>query len=221
MFRHPDGTYKTNTPSRVEYNGYTRKFADLTREQWNEIGYNEAVPLKRESFTTYETQWVKGEDLIYREEVVNSVVDEAARYKSLKSTMQKEITEGADAVLAAIAPEYGSVIRETWETQSAEAELVLAGALPEAEAVNLAAMVAKRVEVGGKELTVTEQAQRVHDNRTAWSIASHAMVGLQNGYQDQLDDAVSMVVDENGDLLAEPDYSGAIVAIEGIDVIYA
>lgn len=90
MFRYPDGTYKANAPARVEYNGYTRHFADLTREQWDEIGYNEAMPLKREPFTTYETQWVKGDDLVYREKVVSSVVDEAAKTETQAAEVRAE-----------------------------------------------------------------------------------------------------------------------------------
>jgi len=220
MFRHSDGTFKINPPAKVEYKGFERKFHSLSREQWDEIGYNEAILLKREPFTTNRTQWVKGDDLIYREEIVETVVDEAAKYENLKAAKQRDITDRADAALAGMAPEYGSVIRETWETQIAEAGAVLAGTLTEAEAVNLAAMVAKRVEAGGKELTVTEQAQRVHDNRVAWAAASHGVVGLQNGYQDRLDAAVAMVVDENGELLEEPDYAGAIAAIEALEVVY-
>jgi len=210
MFRYPDGTFKVSSPAKVEYQGYNRRFHSLTREQWDEIGYNEATPVKREPFTTSRTTWDKGEDLIYRETVVESVVDEAAKYENLKATRQREITTGADTFLAAMAPEYGPVVRETWETQIAEAEAVLAGTLSEAEAVNLAAMVAKRVEAGGQELTVTEQAQRVHDNRVAWATASHGVVGLQNGYQDRLDAAVAMV---EGEDVTEPDYAGAIAAI--------
>jgi hypothetical protein len=79
MWRYPDGTVRLRPPARVEYDGYIRKFADLTPAQRDEIGYNEAVPIKREPFTTYETEWVKGDDLVYRETAVTAVVDEAAR----------------------------------------------------------------------------------------------------------------------------------------------
>jgi hypothetical protein len=66
-------------PARVEYGGYIRNFADLTPEQRDELGYNEAVPLMREPYTAYETEWVKGEDLVYRETAISTVVDDAAR----------------------------------------------------------------------------------------------------------------------------------------------
>ena len=79
MYRYPDGTFRQSPPARVEYDGYIRNFADLTPEQRDELGYNEAVPLKRAPFTTYETEWIKGEDLVYRETAVSAVVDEAAR----------------------------------------------------------------------------------------------------------------------------------------------
>ncbi len=90
MYRYPDGTYKAAPPAKVEYAGYIRSFADLTREQWDEIGYNEAVPLRREAYTTYETAWAKGEDLVYRETVVSAVVDEAARDAAQAETVRAE-----------------------------------------------------------------------------------------------------------------------------------
>ncbi|MEZ7198297.1 tail fiber assembly protein [Pseudodesulfovibrio karagichevae] len=79
MWKYNDGTFRQNPPARVEYAGYVRNFADLTPAQRDELGYNEAVPLRREPFTAYETEWVKGEDLVCREVAVNAVVDEAAR----------------------------------------------------------------------------------------------------------------------------------------------
>jgi hypothetical protein len=79
MYRYPDGTIRQTPPARVEYDGYVRSFADLSLIQRDEIGYNEAVPIKREPFTAYETGWVKGEDLVYRETAVSAIVDEAAR----------------------------------------------------------------------------------------------------------------------------------------------
>lgn len=90
MYRYPDGTYKAAPPVKVEYAGYIRNFADLTREQWDEVGYNEAVPLRREAYTTYETAWAKGEDLIYRETAVSAEVDEAARYEALAEAVRAE-----------------------------------------------------------------------------------------------------------------------------------
>lgn len=90
MFRHNNGQFRQTPPATVEHDGYRRKFADLTREQWDELGYNEAVPVKREPFTTYETRWVKGDDLIYREEIVGAVVDEVAKAEHQAEVMRAE-----------------------------------------------------------------------------------------------------------------------------------
>ena len=77
-------------PTSVVFDGFTRKFTDLTREQWNELGYNEAVPIRLESHTTYETQWLKGDDLIYREEIVSSTVDLDALKSAKLISIQRE-----------------------------------------------------------------------------------------------------------------------------------
>lgn len=79
MFRYNDGSFRQSPPAKVEYLGFVRNFHDLTREQWDELGYNEAVSAPREPFTEYVTAWEKGDDLIFREVVTDSVVDEAAR----------------------------------------------------------------------------------------------------------------------------------------------
>jgi len=79
MFRYNDGTIRQRPPAKVELDGFVRNFHDLTREQWDELGFNEAVPVKREPFTACTTTWEKGEDLIYREVVIGTVVDEQAR----------------------------------------------------------------------------------------------------------------------------------------------
>jgi hypothetical protein len=74
----------------VEYAGYIRNFADLTPAQRDELGYNEAVPLKREPFTTYVTEWVKGGDLVYRETATSQDVDETARGVALAEAIRIE-----------------------------------------------------------------------------------------------------------------------------------
>ena len=79
MFRYNSGQFRVIPPATVVMDGFRRNFAELTREQQDALGYNEAVPVRRDPFTTYRTQWVKGEDLIYREEVVTATVDEEAR----------------------------------------------------------------------------------------------------------------------------------------------
>lgn len=79
MWKLSDGTFRNNPPARVELDGLVRRFADLTLEERDAAGFNEAVPLEREPFTRYRTRWVKGGDLVYREEIVEAVVDETAR----------------------------------------------------------------------------------------------------------------------------------------------
>lgn len=97
MFRYNNGQFKQTPPAKVEYNGFYRRFADLSREEWNELGYNEAIPLKREAFTTYETRWVKGDDLIYREEIVSAVEDVDAKNEAEAASVRTE----RDRLLAA------------------------------------------------------------------------------------------------------------------------
>jgi len=97
MFKYPDASFRTNPPTHVVLDGIRRKFTDLTREQWDGLGYNEAMPLTREPYTTYVMQWVKGEDLIYRETVVSAVVDEEARAEAVSEAVRVE----RDRLLAA------------------------------------------------------------------------------------------------------------------------
>lgn len=80
MFRYSNGQFRVNPPATVvDIDGFRRNFVDLTREELDALGCNEAVPVERKPFTTYETEWQKGEDLIYREAIVSATVDEAAR----------------------------------------------------------------------------------------------------------------------------------------------
>lgn len=90
MFRYPDGSYRVSAPAKVEFEGYIRNFADLTRAEWDELGYNEAVAVQREPFTTYETEWVKGDDFVYREIVVSSIVDEEMMDAHESEVLKKE-----------------------------------------------------------------------------------------------------------------------------------
>lgn len=97
MWRYPDGTFKQRYPTTVTFGSSSGvRFFDLTRSQQDEIGYNEAIPLAREPFSTYETQWVKGSDLIYREEEVSCVVDQEAKDAAKESDVRRE----RDALLA-------------------------------------------------------------------------------------------------------------------------
>ncbi len=90
MFRYNNGQFKQTPPATVEYQGFMRTFSDLTREQWDELGYNEAILAKREPFTTYTTQWVKGNDLIYREEILTTTMDESAQANATADTVRAE-----------------------------------------------------------------------------------------------------------------------------------
>jgi hypothetical protein len=107
----------------VEYGGYIQNFADLTPAQRDELGYNEAMPLKREPFTTYVTEWVKGGDLIYRETEVSAVVDEAARdaaeadavrMKRDKLLDDSDWTQLADAPLSDGEKAVWATTRQAW-----------------------------------------------------------------------------------------------------------
>jgi len=77
-------------PMRVEFEGYYRRFVELGPAELDAIGYNEAVPIAREPYTAYETQWARGEDLIYREEIVTAVMDEEARAAALSDEARAE-----------------------------------------------------------------------------------------------------------------------------------
>jgi hypothetical protein len=107
MYRYPDGTFKLNAPAKLAFAGFVRKFADLTREQQDGIGYNEAVPATREPFTTCITEWTKGADLIYREEITSAVVDEAAKaeYEAEQVRAERDrLLAGCDWTQVADAP---------------------------------------------------------------------------------------------------------------------
>lgn len=43
MWKYPDGTERVKPPAKVVYGGFYRRFFDLTREQWAELGYYEAT----------------------------------------------------------------------------------------------------------------------------------------------------------------------------------
>lgn len=90
MWRYTDNTFRQTPPATVEQDGYIIPFADLTREQLDALGYNEAVSVKREPFTTYETRWVKDDDLIYREEVIAATVDGVAKTEAAARKVRQE-----------------------------------------------------------------------------------------------------------------------------------
>nr|WP_321513433.1 hypothetical protein [uncultured Pseudodesulfovibrio sp.] len=181
MFRYFDGTYRQNPPARVEHNGLIRKFADLTREQWNELGYNEAVPIDREPFTSYETRWSKSEDLLFREVVVSATVDDAAMLDAARKAKQQEICSRADAFILAVEGKYGLMERQTWEQQYAEA--VAYRADPES-CVPLLDVIAVH-----RGMDVATLAGHIVDNRAAWVLLAGAVVGQRLAYQDAQDAA--------------------------------
>jgi|GEM_PF-1074291 len=90
MWRYPDNTFRQTPPAQVVQGGSVRRFADLTREERATLGYHEARPLRREPFTSYVTEWLLGEDLILREQIVEAVVDEAARREHQTNGIRKE-----------------------------------------------------------------------------------------------------------------------------------
>jgi len=79
MFRYNENQFKMTPPANIVYEGFLRKFTDLTREEWDELGWNEAIPMKREPFVDYETEWTKGDDLICREKELSRTENEQAK----------------------------------------------------------------------------------------------------------------------------------------------
>ncbi|MGE4194726.1 MAG: hypothetical protein AB7E51_15170 [Pseudodesulfovibrio sp.] len=183
MWRYPDGTYRQSHPARVEHDGYVHTFTDLTRDQLDGIGYNEAVQLKRDPFTTYETKWNKGEDLVYREAAISSTVDENARYESSVITKQTEITTKANSYLAALGEEYGAMEMMTWDQQYSEA---LAYQADSAASVPLLTAIAT---ARGEE--VADLAASIIANRAEWVALSGNVVGQRLAYQDALEAATT------------------------------
>lgn len=183
MFRYPDGTFRQTPPARVEYDGFVREFRDLDREQWDELGYNEAVPLVRERHTTYETSWSKGEDSVYREEPVSITVDEPARFDEAREAKQQEITVQANTILEKAQVEYGGMERLTWEQQYAEAQAYQADAEAEVPLLDVIAV--------NRGMDVASLADRILANKAAWVELAGSIVGQRLAYQDALDGATT------------------------------
>ncbi|MFH1914427.1 MAG: tail fiber assembly protein [Pseudomonadota bacterium] len=95
MWRYPDETIKRRLPDTVVDGTVVRMTRDLTTDQLDALDYNEAMPVFREPFTTYETQWIR-DGLVYREQVVTAVVDEVAR----DAAMAADIRAQRDRLLA-------------------------------------------------------------------------------------------------------------------------
>lgn len=90
MFRYNNGQFKLAPPATLVVDGFTRKFAELTREQWDALGYNEAVQIQRKPYTIYQTRWEKGADLMYREEVVSQTTDTVAQSQAAADAIRAE-----------------------------------------------------------------------------------------------------------------------------------
>lgn len=60
------------------------------RREWDEAGYNEAVSAKTAPYTIVENRWVKGDDLVYREELVSVTIDEEARIAHIAEACRVE-----------------------------------------------------------------------------------------------------------------------------------
>ncbi|WP_272701541.1 tail fiber assembly protein [Desulfovibrio sp. Fe33] len=144
MWRYPDGTFRLNAPARLEQYGMIRPFSGLTREELNELGYNEALPLKRDPYTVYVTAWIRGEDLVFRETAVSAVVDEAARDADLAGKARAERdrllaesdwTQLADAPLADEEKAAWATKRQAWRDVPQQAGFPGAVEWPEAATV--------------------------------------------------------------------------------------
>jgi hypothetical protein len=154
--------------------------ANFTAEQWDELGYNQKdSQMVRDPHTSYETKWVKGDDLVYREEIVSVTVDEVAKLGALKLVKQGEITQSAESVLRGLATEYPDMEMATWDQQYAEAQAYIADNL--AETPLLAAIASQR------DTTVAILADKIISNRATWVAVSGAIIGKRLKYQDALD----------------------------------
>lgn len=223
MTRCPDGNTVIGVPMKVKSGESVVDSPALTREELDGLGYNEVVPITREPFVSYETSLGdKDEDMVYHEEIVTAVLNEEGKYAHLKAAKQAEICAYAEGMLLGAKPDqYGDMVTKTWPRQEAAAVVYLA-AVPgddfDSASAILQRMVDNRAAAGGKVLSLAEQATNILNNSDAWGALADAVAGAQNGIQDQLDDAVDMVEDEDGNVLETPDYAAAIVAIEAIDV---
>ena len=183
MFRYSDGTYRQNPPAKVEHMGLIRKFTDLSREQWDGLGYNEAVPIDREPFTTYVTEWCKNDDLIFREKIITATVDETAKMNAARKAKQREISNLADSFIMEVEGKYGLMERQTWGQQYAEALAYRAD--PESSVPLLDVIAVNRG------MDVSTLAMHIVENRAAWGLLAGTIVGQRLAYQDRLDAAVT------------------------------
>ena len=136
------------------------------------------------------------------------VYDVAAHYKAVKTALQTEIVDRADALLQSVGAEYGAMERIGWDQQYAEAQAYQAdSAAPAPMLTGLA--VARGVDLA-------DLAARVIANRETWEATYIAVIGTRQAYQDKLSAAVAIYeAAEDDDARA-----AAIAAIEAISVEY-
>lgn len=181
MYRYPDGSIHASLPRFVEMDDQLRPASQLSAEDLADLGYHEAVPLTREPYRTYETEWVL-DGLVYREEIVSEDWAEGA-LTALRVLKQSEIRDVAEAALAPLKAEYGATEIATWDQQYAEAQAVTADS--GAEVPLLTAIAQARGQ------SVADLAARVIANRAAWVAVSGHVVGQRLAYQDRLDAAAT------------------------------
>ncbi|WP_018123367.1 phage tail assembly chaperone [Desulfovibrio oxyclinae] len=109
MWRHPDGTFRVNLPPKVRHGDYIVPSRSLSREQLASLGYHEAIPLKREPFTRYTTEWQLGDDLIYREVALSQNVDNVAKEAAKADKVRTERDRRIQAVMWRV---------QRWEAQN-------------------------------------------------------------------------------------------------------
>jgi hypothetical protein len=171
---------------KVAVDGFVYKLKDLSREQQDAAGYNELIPARKgEKFVTYTTHYEKGGDLIVREIIDSEEVDEVARFDATKALKQKEIVDGANALMESLAAEYGPMERATWDQQYDEAVEYLVDTTVPAPPLLYAIATARG-------MGVETLAQRIVANRSAWVDLSGAIVGQRLAYQDALDAATTV-----------------------------
>ncbi|WP_018125161.1 hypothetical protein [Desulfovibrio oxyclinae] len=178
MWRYPDNTFRQTPPAQVVQGGSVRRFADLTREERAALGYHEARTLRREPFTSYVTEWLLGEDLILREQIVEAVVDEAARLDDAAERKRREILAGADAAMDAATVEYSRAEIDSWPKQEAEAQALLADST--APAPVLSGIAAKRG------ITLAQMRDKVLANVEAFELVCAEILGTQQAAEEQL-----------------------------------
>jgi hypothetical protein len=114
---------------------------------------------------------------------------------------QFAIRDGADATLASLAVEYGTLERQTWDQQWQEAAALSAD--PAAPAPLIRAI------ANARGMAPEVLAQRIIANREAWVKISGHVVGQRLAYQDALE-ATAAISDD----------AEAVIAIQAITPVY-